>query len=318
LGADFTLDEESGRYRFSKIYRQIDWNAGSAAPLSAPGVDVREGDYLLSVDGVPLKAPVNLYAAFEGTTGKQTKIQVTSSSDDATGRIYTVTPVGDEAALRYVDWVASNREKVSKATNGRVAYIHVPDTAVGGMREFTRQYYPQVDKDGIIVDERWNGGGFIPDFFIERLQRQTWVRWSAREGNGFKTPSSAIDGPKCILVNQYAGSGGDAFPYYFRLRGLGPIIGKRTWGGLVGISHSLPLVDGGVVTMPDFGMWDPKSGQWVVENRGVEPDIDLENSPDAVVAGGDPQLERAIRYVVDELAAHPPKKPSRPPYKVQR
>jgi tricorn protease len=280
-------------------------------------VGVREGDYLLSVNGTRLLAPTNLYAAFENTAGKQTKIEVGSSPEDKTPRTYTVTPVADESALRYVAWVTANREKVARATGGRVAYIHVPDTAIAGMREFTRQYYPQIDKEGIIVDERWNSGGFIPDFFIERLQRGTWTRWSNRDGNGFKTPATALDGPRCILINQYAGSGGDAFPYYFRLRGLGPLIGKRTWGGLVGISHDLPLVDGGVVTMPDFGMWDPKTERWEVENHGVDPDLEVENVPADVVAGHDPQLERAIRYVTDELAAHPPKKPTRPRYKVQ-
>lgn len=318
LGADYELDAKSGRYRFSKIYRRTDWNSQHPAPLAQPGVEVSEGDYLLSVNGVPLKAPMNLHAAFEGTAGKQTTIEVGSASGEKKGKSYTVRPVPDEVALRYVEWVAANREKVSRATGGRVAYIHVPDTAITGMREFTRQYYPQVDKDGIIVDERWNSGGFIPDFFIERLQRTTLARWSNRDGNGFKTPSSALDGPRCILVNQYAGSGGDAFPHYFRLKGLGPIIGKRTWGGLVGISHDLPLVDGGGVTMPDFGMWDPKSGLWVVENRGVEPDIEVENPPHELVAGRDPQLERAIQYVMEEMGSQPPKKPSRPPYKVQQ
>jgi tricorn protease len=317
LGADYELDAKSGLYRFKTLYRERDWNASTGAPLAEPGIDVREGDYLLEVNDVPLKAPRNLYAAFEGTAGKQTRIKVGASPGDLAARTVTVNPVPSESALRYVAWVSANREKVQKATGGRVAYIHVPDTAIGGMREFTRQYYPQVDKSGIIVDERWNGGGFIPDFFVERLSRTTWVRWSSRDGNGFKTPSSAIDGPKCILINQYAGSGGDAFPFYFRMKGLGPIIGKRTWGGLVGISHDLPLVDGGAVTMPDFGMWDPKTEQWLVENHGVDPDIEVENPPDALVSGHDPQLERAIRYVIDELTAHPPRKPEKPKYKVQ-
>jgi tricorn protease len=317
LGADYELDAGSGLYRFKRIYTERDWSVSTAAPLGEPGIDVREGDYLLEVNGTPVKAPRNVLAAFEGTTGKQTRIKVGSSPKDPSPRTFTVKPVQSENALRYVAWVSANREKVSKATDGRVAYIHVPDTAVAGMREFTRQYYPQVDKSGIIVDERWNSGGFIPDFFVERLARTTWVRWSGREGNPSKTPSSAIDGPKCILINQYAGSGGDAFPYYFRLKGLGPVIGERTWGGLVGISHDLPLVDGGTVTMPDFGMWDPKTEQWVVENHGVDPDIEVENPPDAIVSGHDPQLERAIRYVNEELAAHPPKKPTKPRYKVQ-
>jgi tricorn protease len=317
LGADFELDEPSGRYRFKKLYRDSSWGSSTLAPLAEPGVQVKVGDYLLSVNGVPIKAPTNLYAAFEGTAKRRTSIQVADTPSAKEPKSFTVTPISDESSLRYRSWVNENREKVSKATNGRVAYIHVPDTAISGMQEFTRQYFPQVDKDGIIVDERWNGGGFIPDFFVERLQRKTWTRWSNRDGNGFKTPSTALDGPKCILVNQYAGSGGDAFPYYFKLQGLGPIIGKRTWGGLVGISHSLPLVDGGSVTMPDFGMWDPKSGDWVVENHGVDPDIEVENPPHELVSGRDPQLERAILYIQEELRKNPPKRLVRPKYKIR-
>jgi tricorn protease len=317
LGADFSLDSGSGRYRFEKIYRQRDWNSKVAAPLAEPGVRAREGEYLIAVNDRPVRAPENVYAALVGTAGKATRITVGSSADDRSPRTYTVTPISDEKTLRYTAWVAENREKVWKATDGRVAYIHVPNTAMAGIEEFTKQYYPQIDKQGIIVDERFNGGGFIPDFFIERLQRRTWAYWSTRDGDDFRTPGTSIDGPKCILINEYAGSGGDAFPHYFRLAGVGPLIGKRTWGGLVGISQSLPLVDGGVVTMPDFGMWDAKSGEWIIENHGVDPDIEVENPPDALVAGRDPQLERAIQYCMDELGAHPPRKPPRPKYKVQ-
>jgi tricorn protease len=198
-----------------------------------------------------------------------------------------------------------------------VAYVHVPNTAIQGIQEFTKQYYPQVGKDGIIVDDRFNGGGFIPDFFINRLRQTTWAAWSNRDGFGFRTPNSSFDGPKCILINQYAGSGGDAFPFYFRQQGLGPVIGMRTWGGLVGISHGLPLVDGGAVTMPDFGMWDPKTREWLVENHGVDPDIEVENAPDKMVAGHDPQLERAIQYVLEELKKNPPKQPAPPNFKTQ-
>jgi tricorn protease len=318
LGADYELDEKSGRYRFKTVYAERDWNSPTAAPLGEPGIDVRPGDYLLEVNGQPVRAPANLYAAFQGTTGKQTTLTVAASPDDPKPRTFAVKPVDDEASLRYTAWVRANRDKVDRATGGRIAYIHVPNTSIQGMREFTKQYFPQVGKDGIIVDERFNGGGFIPDFFINRLRQTTWVAWSTRDGEGFRTPSYAIDGPKCILINEYAGSGGDAFPYYFRQQGLGPLIGKRTWGGLVGISHDLPLVDGGRVTMPDFGMWDPAKGEWVVENYGVDPDIDVENAPDEMVKGRDPQLERAIDYVLQELKQNPPKKPQRPPYKVQR
>jgi tricorn protease len=318
LGADYEMDARSGLYRFKSILRERDWNSDTPAPLGQPGVDVREGDYLLSVNGRKVSSSENLYAPFVGTAGKQTILTVGGAPDDPKPRTFTVKPIESEATLRYTAWVHANREKVSKATDGRVAYIHVPDTAVGGIQEFTKQYYPQAGKDGIIVDERFNSGGFIPSFFVERLRRTTWVYWATRDGAGFPTPQGAIDGPKCMLINQYAGSGGDAFPYFFRLNGLGPLIGERTWGGLVGISHSLPLVDGGVVTMPDFGMWDPRTKDWAVENHGVDPDVEIENRPEEMIAGRDPQLERAIQYVNDQLKAHPPLKPAHPKYKVQQ
>lgn len=318
LGADYELDAKSGRYRVATIYADRDWNSETAAPLGEPGLDVRQGDYLLEVNGRPLKAPQNVFAAFEGTTGKQTTLTVGASPDDPKPRTLTVVPVASERSLRYTAWVRTNREKVAKATGGRIGYIHVPDTAIGGIQEFTKQYYPQVGKEGLVVDERFNSGGFIPDFFINRLRQTTWVAWSTRDGEAFRTPGTSIDGPKCILINEYAGSGGDAFPYFFKMMGIGPIIGKRTWGGLVGISHNLPLVDGGAVTMPDFGMWDPHTGAWAVENHGVDPDMEVENAPDLMAAGHDPQLERAIDYVLDELKKNPPKKPQRPQYKVQK
>lgn len=316
LGVDWALDAASGLYRFEKIYRGRDWNSPVAAPLGEPGINVREGDLLLEVNGRPVRAPENVYAAFTGTTGKQTTIKVGASANDPKARTYTVKPVANEASLRYVAWVRGNYDKVQAATGGRVGYIHVPNTAVEGMQEFTKGYYPQVHKDGMIVDERFNGGGFIPDFFVQRLMLSTWTYWSTRDGASFRTPQNAVDGPKCILANEYAGSGGDAFPYYFKLMGVGPIIGKRTWGGLVGISHNLPLVDGGVVTMPDFGIYG-LDGKWMIENRGVEPDIEVENTPEAMVNGRDPQLEKAIEWTLEQLKAKPVKRPERPAYKKQ-
>lgn len=317
LGADYQLDAKSGRYRFQILYGARDWNSSIEAPLGMPGIAVREGDFLFSVNGRPVKAPMNLYAAFEGTTGRQTQITVGATPDDPKPRTCTVVPIASEASLRYTAWVAANRDKVSKATDGRVAYIHVPDTTVPGIQEFTKQYYPQVDKQGIIVDERFNGGGQIPYFYTEKLARKTLVYWSQRDGRDQRTPGAAIDGPKCILINQYAGSGGDAFPYFFRQQGIGPLIGKRTWGGLVGYSHNLPLVDGGGVTMPDFGMWDPYKGEWAVENYGVDPDIEVENTPSDVISGHDAQLERAIQWTLEQLQKDPPRKYVRPRYKVQ-
>ena len=316
LGADYTLDAASGLYKFAKIYRGRDWNSSVDAPLGEPAIGVREGDFLLEVNGQPVRAPENVYAAFTGTVGKQTTIKVGASPTDPKARTYTVKPVASEASLRYVAWVRSNYDKVQAATGGKVAYIHVPNTAIEGMQEFTKGYYPQVYKDGIIVDERFNGGGFIPDFFVERLMRKTWTYWSNRDLESFRTPSASIDGPKCILANEYAGSGGDCFPFYFRQQGVGPIIGKRTWGGLVGISHDLPLVDGGSVTMPDFGIYST-DGKWIVENHGVDPDIEVENTPESGVDGKDLQLDKAIEWSLDQLKKNPPNKPTRPAYKKQ-
>ncbi|MCC6350468.1 MAG: PD40 domain-containing protein [Candidatus Eisenbacteria bacterium] len=317
LGADFSFDAGTGLYRFAKVYRGRDWNSRVDAPLGEPGIGVKDGDLLLEVNGRPLRAPENVYSAFIGTVGKQTTIKVGASANDPKARTYTVEPIGNEASLRYVDWVRANYDKVQAATGGRIGYIHVPNTAIEGMQEFTKGYYPQVHKDGMIVDERFNGGGFIPDFFVEKLMQSTWTYWSNRDMAPFRTPQTSVDGPKCILANEYAGSGGDAFPYYFKLKGVGPIIGKRTWGGLVGISHSLPLVDGGVVTMPDFGVYSTE-GRWMIENHGVDPDFEVDNTPEAMVSGHDPQLEKAIEWSLEQLKAHPVVRPERPAYKKQQ
>jgi len=317
LGADWTLDPASGRYRIARLYGERDWNDGEWPPLGQPGLGVREGDWLLAVNGRPLRAPENLYAAFEGTAGRPTTLTIGRAPNDPKPRAVVVEPIEDESDLRYRAFVSEMRERVAAATGGRVAYIHIPNTALRGIEEFYKQYYPQSDRQGLIVDERWNEGGFIPDFFVERLARRTRSYWSTRYGDDFRTPWNAIDGPKAMLINQYAGSGGDALPWYFRQSGLGPLIGMRTWGGLVGISRSLPLVDGGVVTVPDFGFWNPATGAWEVENRGVEPDLEVENPPDALAAGRDPQLEAAIRYCLEQLERNPPKRPARPAYRKQ-
>ncbi len=316
LGVDWSLDAASGLYRLAHIYRSRDWNSDVAAPLGEPGLAVRDGDFLLAVNGVPVRSPQNVYSAFVGTVGKQTVLKLGSSANDPRPRTVTVKPVASEATLRYTAWVHSNWEKVQKATGGRVAYIHVPNTAIGGIQEFSKGYFPQVEKQGIIVDERFNAGGFIPDFFVERLMRKTWTYWSNRDRESFRTPGQSIDGPKCILANEYAGSGGDAFPFYFRQQGVGPIIGKRTWGGLVGISHDLPLVDGGSVTMPDFGIYGT-DGRWLVENHGVDPDIEVENTPESGVDGKDLQLEKAIEWTLAQLKEHPVTRPPHPAYKKQ-
>jgi len=315
LGVDWAVDA-SGYYKLARIHRDRDWNSDVPAPLGEPGLNVREGDLLLAVNGREVRSPQNVYEAFVGTVGKQTVLKLGTSANDPKPRTVTVKPVASENSLRYTTWVRENREKVTKATGGRIAYIHVPNTALQGVQEFSKGYYPQVDRQGIIVDERFNGGGFIPDFFVERLMRKTWTYWSNRDGEAFRTPGQSIDGPKCILANEYAGSGGDCFPFYFRQQGVGPVIGKRTWGGLVGISRDLPLVDGGAVTMPDFGIYGT-DGKWMIENHGVDPDIEVENTPESGVDGRDLQLEKAIEWTLEQLKTHPPVKPARPAYKKQ-
>ena len=242
---------------------------------------------------------------------------VGSTPDDPKPRTYTVKPVASEASLRYTAWVKANREKVAKATGGRIAYIHVPNTATEGIQEFAKQYYPQVDKQGIIVDERYNAGGNDPYFYTHRLADRTLDYWAIRDGQDQRSPATAIDGPKCMLINQFAGSGGDNFPNYFRRQAIGPLIGKRTWGGLVGYSYAHVLVDGAAITAPDVGMWDPIKHDWVIENYGVDPDIEVENTPSDVISGHDAQLERAIQWQLEQLQKSPPKKYLRPKYKVQ-
>ena len=316
LGADF--EPNQGFYRFKKIYRGENWDTSLRSPLTEPGVNVKEGEYLIAVNGKVLHTSVDPYSDFEDLADRQVILKVNGKPSEEGAREVTVHPVRDESGLRYVDWVEGNRRKVAEATGGRVGYMHVPDTAISGVQEFSKAYYAEIGKDGLIVDERFNSGGFIPDFFVERLNRKLLSLWAPREGADFLTPGAAIYGPKVILANGFSGSGGDAFPYYFRRYKIGPIIGERTWGGLVGISRNIPMLDGGSVTAPEFGLWSPDNGgHWDVENHGVDPDIDLDNRPDFVVQGHDPQLEKAIEWVKDALSKEPPK-PKRPAYKVEK
>ncbi|MDX6611618.1 MAG: tricorn protease [Blastocatellia bacterium] len=314
LGVDFEIRD--GYYRFKKIYTGDNSASDTRSPLTEPGVIVHEGDYLLAVNGQPLRAADNPFALFENTVGKQVILKINDKPSEAGARSVTVRPIGNDRNLRYLDWFESNRRKVSEATGGRCGYMYVPDTAIGGINSFAKSFYAQTDKDCLVVDERWNSGGFIPDFFVERLRRQLLSYYAPREGNDFKTPGAAIYGPKVMLINEYAGSGGDAFPYYFRRYNIGTIVGKRTWGGLVGISGGLPMIDNGSVTAPTFAIWTADNGksEWVVENKGVEPDVEMDARPDLVVAGHDPQLEKAIEILNEELRKNPPRHPSRPAY----
>jgi tricorn protease len=314
LGAEF--EASNGYYRFKKIYAGDNSSNDTRSPLTEPGVQVREGDYLIAVNGRPLRATDNPYAPFENTVGKQVIIKVNDKPSEEGARTVTVRPVGSEVSIRYIDWVESNRRKVAEATNGRCGYMHVPDTSIPGITEFAKAFYAQSDKDALIIDERWNGGGFIPDFFTERLKRKNLNYIAPREGKDRKVPSTAIMGPKVMLINEYAGSGGDAFPYYFRQEGIGTIVGKRTWGGLVGIAGGLPMIDGGSVTAPTVAFWAVENGKsdWVAENKGIDPDIEVDSRPDLMRNGNDPQLEKAIQIINEQLAKNPPPRPKRPAY----
>jgi tricorn protease len=312
LGADYEV--ANGRYRFKKVYGGLNWTPQLRSPLTEPGVNVRAGEYLLAVNGVDLRPPASVYAPFESTSGKIVEITVGPNSDGSGSRTVQVVPVGSEAALRNRDWVEGNRKKVDAATGGRVAYVYVPNTTNAGHTYFKRYFYPQAHKDAIIVDERFNGGGQVADYYIDILRRPFVSHWAMRYGADLRTPMAAIQGPKAMIIDETAGSGGDLLPWMFRKYQVGPIIGKRTWGGLVGILGFPTLMDGGGITAPNLAIWT-EDGGWVVENEGVPPDIEVEQTPADVIAGRDPQLERAIAVVMEELKKNPPATPKRPAYK---
>jgi tricorn protease len=313
LGADYTVD--NGRYKFKKVFGGLNWNPDLRSPLTEPGVNVKAGEYLLAVNGHELLSSTNLFSMFENTAGKIVELTVGPNSDNSGSRTVKVVPVSSESSLRNRDWVEGNIEKVNKATNGRVAYVYVPNTTTLGHTYFKRYFFPQVHKDAIIVDERFNGGGSVADYYIDLLRRPFVSYWNMRYGDDLKTPSASIQGPKVMLIDETAGSGGDLLPWMFRKFKLGKLIGKRTWGGLVGTLGFPVLMDGGYVTAPNLAIWTEDG--WVVENVGVPPDIEVEQWPAEVINGHDPQLEKAIEVILKELEENPPVKPERPPYPVK-
>ena len=309
LGADFGLDAGSGRYTLARILTERDWNGGAETPLHVPGNEVNPGDFLLKVDGVELKAPVNPYSLFEGKVGKQVVLELAPKADGKDSRTVTVVPIADESDLRYEAWVQGNRRKVDELSGGKIGYLHLPNTAVGGQQGFAKGYYPNLRKEGLIIDERFNGGGFIPDFFMNILRQKLVNLWKPRHGQDWRTPGTAFLGHLAMISNGYAGSGGDALPYYFKYYELGPVIGTRTWGGLVGISRGIRLMDGGSVTFPEFGLFNTQ-GQWDVENYGVDPTIPVDNLPHQEIAGRDPQLEKAVEVLLQKIKDEPVEVPT--------
>lgn len=311
LGADYTI--ENNRYRFTKIYNGENWNPELHAPLTQPGVNVNVGDYLLAVNGHSVTAADNLYSFFEETAGKQTFLKVGPNPDGAKSRDVTVVPLDSEANLRNLDWIEGNRRLVDKLSGGKLAYVYLPDTGGGGFKNFNRYYFAQVGKDGAIIDERFNHGGQIADYIINYLHTPPMNMEVTREGHKSVHPSEAIYGPKVMIINQFAGSGGDAMPWLFRKAGIGPLVGMRTWGGLVGIGGYPPLMDGGSVTAPRDALYG-LHGHWVVENHGIPPDYEIDQDPKLVREGKDPQLEKAIQVEMELLQKQPPPHYPQPAY----
>jgi tricorn protease len=312
LGADYKI--ENGRYRFAHVYNGENWNPKLLAPLTQPGVNITVGEYLLSVNGRDLRGSDNIYNFFEETAGKQVVLKVGSNPDGSSSREVTVVPVEEETGLRNLAWIENNRRKVDEMTGGRIAYVYLPDTYAGGYTNFNRYYFAQVGKEAAIIDERFNGGGDIADYIIDYLRRPLLSLWTMREGRDISTPIEAIFGPKVMIINEMAGSGGDAMPWLFRKTGIGPLVGKRTWGGLVG-HYTSPgdLMDGGYVGTPNLAFYTTE-GKWGVENHGVPPDIEIEMDPKLVREGHDPQLEKAVEVVMELLKKNPTPSYQRPPY----
>jgi tricorn protease len=311
LGADYEV--AGGRYRFSKVYNGENWNPQLSAPLTQPGVNVKAGEYLLAVNGREVRPPENVYSFFEGLAEKSVLLRVGPDPSGAGARDVTVVPVADEGRLRNLAWVEENRRKVDQMTGGKVAYIYMPDTANGGLAAFNRYFYAQIGKQAAIVDERFNGGGLLATDIAEILNRKPLSAAANRVGSDLVQPQG-IFGPKVMIINERAGSGGDAMPWYFKRAGVGKLIGTRTWGGLVGMAGGPTLMDGGFVGAPSSGIYNPLSGEWEVENIGVPPDIEVEQDPALVRKGRDPQLEKAVEVVLEELKSNPPPVLRRPAF----
>ncbi|MGA2342510.1 MAG: PDZ domain-containing protein, partial [Steroidobacteraceae bacterium] len=310
LGADFVL--EKNQYRIQHIYRGDRWNPFLVGPLAAAGVKAQEGDAILAVNGHALDGTMNIYALLAGTVDKQVTLTLSRDGSAKSSRTAVVIPIASETALRQWEWVERNRDYVARRTGGKVAYVYLPDTADGGFAFFNRMFFSAVDKDALIVDDRRNSGGQAANYVLEVLNRKYLSGWKDRDGLVFNTPAAAIYGPKVMLIDQDAGSGGDFFPYGFRYLGLGKLIGTRTWGGLIGIAANPPLIDGGRLTVPFFRFYTPE-GEWRVENQGVSPDLAVTLDPLAVNEDRDPQLDAAIAEVLDELKTAKPVARKTPP-----
>lgn len=306
LGAEVEA-HASGYFRISRVFPGENWHDGFRSPLTEPGVDVKPGDFILAVDGQTTKGVDNFYRLLQNKAGRVVTLRINGRPSEEGAREARVRPVASEQNLRYLEWVQANRAKVEKASGGRIGYVHAPDTAFSGNRELFKGFYPQAHKEALIIDDRYNNGGFVPDRMIELLSRPLLNYWAVRGMDFYSTPAFVHAGPKAMLINGSAGSGGDALPYYFRKLKLGPLIGTKTWGGLAGLSGTPALVDGSQLTTPSFRFFTTE-GDWAVENEGVEPDVEVVDRPDAIAKGQDPSLEAAIDHLLKELEKNPPPK----------
>jgi tricorn protease len=316
LGAQLTRDA-SGYYKIDRILRGKNWSDRDRSPLSDVGVDANEGDYIIEINGKSVKDCISIYEMLINTAGQTIEIKVNSSPSASGGRKSLVVPIADESRLYYLDWVQKNIDYVHEKTNGQVAYLHIPDMGVNGLNEFVKHYYPQLDKKAIIIDDRGNGGGNVSPQIIERLNRKVVFYDMARNVTALTTdPGGMINGPKVALIDQYSASDGDIFPYRFKKYGMGKVIGRRSWGGIVGIRGSLPFIDGGDLRKPEFTGFTSDGKEWPVEGVGVDPDIVVYNNPADEFKGKDAQLDKAIEVILEELKKRP-EDPKMPPFPVK-
>ena len=314
LGAELSRDQATKAYRIDRILPGENWDKENRSPLTEIGVNVKPGDYILAVNGTPVSSVPNIYDLLIGTADKQVILRVNSSPTDAGARDITVVPTADESPLYYRAWVQKNIDEVSKRTNGEVGYVHIPDMGQPGLNQFTKLFFPQVRKKGLIVDVRGNGGGFVSPLVIERLRRALVMIEMARNGTPQPNPPQTFLGPMVALCDEFSASDGDIFPYRFKTLGLGKLIGKRTWGGVVGIRNPLPLADGGQFFKPEFAPYSKDGKGWVIEGHGVDPDIVVDNDPAKEFQGEDQQLDRALQEIQTDLKTKRYDLPPIPPY----
>jgi tricorn protease len=313
LGCDIAPEGPGGYYRIKKIFPVQPSALDRQSPLTLTHAGVEVGDYILAVNGEEIKLPTNFYSAFLNLANTEVELTVNDRPSFKDAREVIVTTLGGEMGLRYLDWVRTNREHVEEASEGRIGYIHIPDMGTSGLIEFQRTFYPQLEKPGLLIDARYNGGGFVSDLILRRISVDLLAYGKPRKGRVYRYPDDAVNAHKAVLTNQQAGSDGDIFPRAFKLAKLGPVIGKRTWGGVVGIRMDKPFVDGGMMTIPEFAWWEAEGG-WTLENHGVEPDIEVENMPGDVIRGRDAQLEKGIQVLLDELKRDPKEQPNIPAF----